>query len=44
MADDSLIVLGTPLPQIKKTDAFGDPKKPNPTRDQEVIVVSNLES
>ncbi|KAG0044028.1 hypothetical protein BGZ83_010736 [Gryganskiella cystojenkinii] len=36
MSEDSLIILGTPLPQIKKTDAFGDLQKRNPTRDQEV--------
>ncbi|CAO3565073.1 unnamed protein product [Mortierella alpina] len=36
MADDSYVIVGTPLPQIKTTDAFGDPKRINPTRDQEV--------
>lgn len=35
MADDSYVIVGTPLPQIKTTDAFGDPKRINPTRDQE---------
>lgn len=36
MADESFVLVGTPFPQIKKTDAFGDPKRPNPTRDLEV--------
>ncbi|KAF9321820.1 hypothetical protein BG003_010844 [Podila horticola] len=36
MTDDSFVLVGTPFPQIKKTDAFGDPKRPNPTRDLEV--------
>ncbi|KAG0342547.1 hypothetical protein BG004_005661 [Podila humilis] len=36
MADESFVLVGTPFPQIKKTDEFGDPKRPNPTRDLEV--------
>lgn len=38
MTDDSFVLVGTPFPQIKKTDAFGDPKRPNPTRDLEVNI------
>ncbi|KAG0030881.1 hypothetical protein BGZ81_002098 [Podila clonocystis] len=36
MADESFVLVGTPFPQIKKTDEFGDPKRPNPTKDLEV--------
>ncbi|KAF9196729.1 hypothetical protein BGZ50_007893 [Haplosporangium sp. Z 11] len=36
MSDETFVLVGTPLPPIKKTDAFGEPKKPNPTRDLEV--------
>ncbi|KAI9236763.1 MAG: hypothetical protein BYD32DRAFT_417971 [Podila humilis] len=36
MTDESFVLVGTPFPQIKKTDAFGDPKRPNPNRDLEV--------
>lgn len=36
MTDESFVLVGTPFPQIKKTDAFGEPKRPNPTRDLEV--------
>ncbi|KAG0265825.1 hypothetical protein BG011_003976 [Mortierella polycephala] len=36
MSDETFVLMGTPLPPIKKTDAFGEPKKPNPTRDLEV--------
>ncbi|KAG0083616.1 hypothetical protein BGZ92_010618 [Podila epicladia] len=36
MADESFVLVGTPFPQIKKTDAFGDPTRPNPTKDLEV--------
>ncbi|KAF9114201.1 hypothetical protein BGX27_011474 [Mortierella sp. AM989] len=36
MSDESYVLFGTPLPQTTKTDVFGEPKKPNPTRDLEV--------
>ncbi|KAF9175347.1 hypothetical protein BGX21_010076 [Mortierella sp. AD011] len=38
MSDESYVLLGTPLPQTTKTDAFGEPKKPNPTRDLEASI------
>ncbi|KAF9405494.1 hypothetical protein BGZ94_003510 [Podila epigama] len=34
--DETFVLVGTPFPQTKRTDDFGEPKRPNPTKDLEV--------